>query len=107
MTLAIALVAHYLPKKWYDVSVDSVCARAVLRAGGAMAALVIGIQYVALRPGRRRSCIKDSRLEMLKTMLTVSTFVALISSAARDARVEELRFARTARYCAGVGASGS
>jgi D-alanyl-lipoteichoic acid acyltransferase DltB (MBOAT superfamily) len=45
--LAIAIVAHYLPKKWYDVSVDLYIRAPFYAQAGAMAALVIGLQYVA------------------------------------------------------------
>jgi hypothetical protein len=45
--LAIAILAHYLPKKWYDASVDLYVRAPFYAQAGAMAALVIGIQYVA------------------------------------------------------------
>jgi D-alanyl-lipoteichoic acid acyltransferase DltB (MBOAT superfamily) len=47
VTLAIAIVAHYLPKKWYDVSVDLYVRAPFYAQAGALAALVIGLQYVA------------------------------------------------------------
>ena len=47
MILAIAIVAHYLPKKWYDVSIDLYVRSPFYVQAGALAALVIGIQYVA------------------------------------------------------------
>ena len=45
--LAIAAVAHYLPKKWYDFSVNLYVRAPFYAQAGAMAALVIGLQYVA------------------------------------------------------------
>ena len=47
MILAIAVAAHYVPKKWYDFSVDLYVRAPFYAQAGAMAALVIGIQYVA------------------------------------------------------------
>ena len=46
-TLAIAVVAHYLPKKWYDVSIDLYVRAPFYAQAAAMMALVIGLQYVA------------------------------------------------------------
>jgi len=47
MVLAIAVLAHFMPKKWYDVSLG-VFARAPFYAqAAALALLVIGLQYVA------------------------------------------------------------
>ena len=46
-TLALAMVAHYWPKKWYDVSVDLYVRAPFYAQAGALAALVIGLQYVA------------------------------------------------------------
>ncbi|HYV61705.1 MAG TPA: MBOAT family O-acyltransferase [Bryobacteraceae bacterium] len=45
--LGIALVAHYVPKKWYDGSVDLYVRSPFYAQAGALAALVIGLQYVA------------------------------------------------------------
>ena len=45
--LAIGIVAHYLPAKWYDVSVDLYVRAPFYAQAVAMAALVIGLQYVA------------------------------------------------------------
>jgi D-alanyl-lipoteichoic acid acyltransferase DltB (MBOAT superfamily) len=45
--LAIAVVAHYLPMKWYDVSVDLYVRAPFYAQAAAMVALVLGIQYVA------------------------------------------------------------
>jgi len=45
--LAIAIVAHYLPKKWYELSVDLYVRAPFFAQAGAMAALVIGLQFVA------------------------------------------------------------
>jgi hypothetical protein len=45
--LAIAVVAHYLPKKWYEFSVSLYVRAPFYAQAAAMAALVIGIQYVA------------------------------------------------------------
>jgi hypothetical protein len=45
--LAIAVVAHYLPKKWYEFSVDLYIRAPFFAQAGALAALVIGLQYVA------------------------------------------------------------
>jgi hypothetical protein len=45
--MAIALAAHYIPKKWYEFSL-SLWVRAPFYAqAAALAALVIGLQYVA------------------------------------------------------------
>ena len=45
--LAIAIVAHYLPKNWYDVSVNLYVRAPFYAQAVALAALVIGLQYVA------------------------------------------------------------
>ena len=45
--LGIAVVAHYLPKKWYEFSVDLYIRAPFFAQAGALAALVIGLQYVA------------------------------------------------------------
>jgi hypothetical protein len=45
--LAIAIIAHYLPKNWYDVSINLYVRAPFYAQAGAMAALVIGLQYVA------------------------------------------------------------
>ena len=45
--LAIAVAAHYLPKKWYDVSLNLYVRAPFYAQAGALAALVIGIQNVA------------------------------------------------------------
>ena len=47
VTLAIAAVAHYLPKNWYEFSVNLYVRAPFYAQAGALAALVIGIQYVA------------------------------------------------------------
>ena len=47
LILAIALLAHYVPKKWFDVSVDLYVRAPFYAQAGALAALVIGLQYVA------------------------------------------------------------
>jgi len=47
LILAIALVAHYLPKKCYDVSIDLYVRAPFFAQAGALVALVIGLQYVA------------------------------------------------------------
>jgi len=47
VTLAIAVVAHYLPKKWYELSLDLYVRAPFFAQAGALAALVIGLQYVA------------------------------------------------------------
>ena len=47
VVLTIAILSHYMPKKWYDFSL-SLFARAPFYAQAlALAALVIGLQYVA------------------------------------------------------------
>jgi hypothetical protein len=46
-TLAIAVVAHDWPRKWYDVGVDLYVRAPFYAQAGALAALVIGLQYVA------------------------------------------------------------
>ena len=44
--LAIGIAAHYVPKKWYDFSIN-LYARAPFYAQAAvLAALVVGLQYV-------------------------------------------------------------
>jgi alginate O-acetyltransferase complex protein AlgI len=45
--LAIAVVAHYVPKKWYEFSLDLYVRAPFFAQAGALAALVIGLQYVA------------------------------------------------------------
>jgi len=45
--LAIAIVVHYLPKNWYDVSVNLYVRAPFYAQAVALAALVIGLQYVA------------------------------------------------------------
>jgi alginate O-acetyltransferase complex protein AlgI len=47
MILAIALVAHYLPKKWYEVSLNLYVRAPFFAQAAALAGLVIGLQYVA------------------------------------------------------------
>jgi alginate O-acetyltransferase complex protein AlgI len=47
MILAIALAAHYLPKKWYDVSLNLYVRAPFFAQAAALAGLVIGLQYVA------------------------------------------------------------
>jgi hypothetical protein len=45
--LVIAVAAHYIPKKWYEFSVSLYVRAPFYAQAAAMAALVIGIQYVA------------------------------------------------------------
>jgi hypothetical protein len=45
--LAIAACAHYLPKSWYQRSLDWYCAMSFYVQGASLALLVIGIQYIA------------------------------------------------------------
>ncbi|HEY2844484.1 MAG TPA: hypothetical protein VGJ09_12575, partial [Bryobacteraceae bacterium] len=45
--LGIAVVAHYLPKNWYDLSVNLYVRAPFYAQAVALAALVIGLQYVA------------------------------------------------------------
>jgi alginate O-acetyltransferase complex protein AlgI len=45
--LAIAVGAHYVPKKCYDFSIDLYVRAPFYAQAAAMAALVIGLQYVA------------------------------------------------------------
>lgn len=47
ITLAIAAGAHYIPKKWYDFSLSLYVRAPFYAQAGALAALVIGLQYVA------------------------------------------------------------
>jgi alginate O-acetyltransferase complex protein AlgI len=47
MVFAIALLAHYVPKKWYDVSLDLYVRAPFYAQAVALAGLVIGLQYVA------------------------------------------------------------
>ena len=75
MILAIAVVAHYLPKKWYDVSVDLYVRAPFYAQAAAMAALVIGLQYVAQTGA---APFIYTRFLMRKTILAVVTFAVLI-----------------------------
>jgi alginate O-acetyltransferase complex protein AlgI len=45
--LAIAVLAHYIPKKWYDVSLNLYIRAPFYAQAVALVALVIGLQYVA------------------------------------------------------------
>jgi len=45
--LAIAIAAHYVPKNWYQTGVDLYVRAPFYAQAGALAALVIGLQYVA------------------------------------------------------------
>ena len=45
--LAIAVVAHYVPKKWYAFSIDLYVRAPFYAQAGTLAALVVGLQYVA------------------------------------------------------------
>jgi len=47
LILAIAVVAHYIPKNWYEVSVNLYIRAPFYAQAMALAALVIGLQYVA------------------------------------------------------------
>jgi alginate O-acetyltransferase complex protein AlgI len=47
MILAIGFLAHYMPKKWYDFSVSLYVRAPFYAQAAALAALVIGLQYVA------------------------------------------------------------
>ena len=47
LILGIALVAHYLPDKWYEVSLNLYVRSPFYAQAGVLAALVIGLQYVA------------------------------------------------------------
>ncbi|HXP86415.1 MAG TPA: MBOAT family O-acyltransferase [Bryobacteraceae bacterium] len=47
LILAIALLAHYIPKKWYDLSVNLYVRAPFYAQAVALAGLVIGLQYVA------------------------------------------------------------
>ena len=45
--LAIAMLAHYIPKKWYDFSLDLYVRAPFYAQAAALAVLVFGLQYVA------------------------------------------------------------
>ena len=47
LVLAIAVCAHYLPKRWYDRSQELYSASPFYAQAAAMALLVLAIQYVA------------------------------------------------------------
>jgi len=47
MILILGALAHYVPKKWYDVSVNLFVRAPFFAQAIALAALVIGLQYVA------------------------------------------------------------
>jgi D-alanyl-lipoteichoic acid acyltransferase DltB (MBOAT superfamily) len=47
MVLGIALVAHYVPKKWYDVSLNLYVRAPFYAQAAVLAALVMGLKYVA------------------------------------------------------------
>jgi alginate O-acetyltransferase complex protein AlgI len=47
LILAVAVVAHYIPKNWYEVSVNLYIRAPFYAQAMALAALVIGLQYVA------------------------------------------------------------
>jgi alginate O-acetyltransferase complex protein AlgI len=47
MVLAIALLAHYVPKKWYDVSLSLYVRAPFYAQAAAMVALVMGLRYIA------------------------------------------------------------
>jgi hypothetical protein len=47
LIMAIAILAHYCPKKWYDFSVDVYARAPFFVQAAALALLVIGLQYVA------------------------------------------------------------
>jgi alginate O-acetyltransferase complex protein AlgI len=47
MILGIALAAHYVPKKWYDVSLSLYVRAPFYAQAAALAGLVVGLQYVA------------------------------------------------------------
>jgi alginate O-acetyltransferase complex protein AlgI len=47
MVLAIALLAHYVPKKWYDVSLNLYVRAPFYAQAAALALLVVGLRYVA------------------------------------------------------------
>ncbi|MEO8026625.1 MAG: MBOAT family O-acyltransferase [Bryobacteraceae bacterium] len=47
VVLAVAIFAHYLPKKWYDFSADIYAKSPFFVQAAAMVALVIAIQYIA------------------------------------------------------------
>jgi len=47
MVLAIALLAHYVPKKWYDVSLNLYVRAPFYAQAAVLAALVMGLRYVA------------------------------------------------------------
>lgn len=45
--LAIAILAHYIPKKWYDFSIDLYVRAPFYAQAAALAGLVFGLQFVA------------------------------------------------------------
>ena len=45
--LILGAVAHYVPKKWYDFSLDIFVRAPFYAQAGALALMVIGLQYVA------------------------------------------------------------
>ena len=47
LILAIGILAHYVPKKWYDFSVETFVRAPFYAQAAALAMLVIGLQYVA------------------------------------------------------------
>jgi D-alanyl-lipoteichoic acid acyltransferase DltB (MBOAT superfamily) len=47
IVLAIGVLAHYMPKKWYDFSLASFARAPFYAQAMALALLVIGLQYVA------------------------------------------------------------
>lgn len=47
LVLAIAACAHFIPKRWYDRSLEIFCASPYYAQAAAMAILVLAIQYVA------------------------------------------------------------
>ena len=47
MVLAIAICAHFVPKRWYDGGLRFFCAAPYYAQAGAMALLVVAVQYVA------------------------------------------------------------
>ena len=47
LILGIGIAAHYVPKKWYDFSLNLYARAPFYAQAAALAALVIGLQYVA------------------------------------------------------------
>jgi len=47
LILSIAVLFHYLPKKWYEISLNLYVRAPFYAQAAAMAALVFGIQHVA------------------------------------------------------------